>query len=1072
MSALQTFMLVVDHDKQEARQIAERIAQDVESKKTTLVEIVQSLGEYVNDEDPLLRGKAVSYLSAVIKALPPKFLTRQQVQVLTTFFCDRIEDAGAIAGLETLQKLDRFTKEMAEELATALFENFNTLQSRAQSQRFQVYQLLNELMSNHRSVLHDMGDTSLVGTVDLMTGEKDPRNLMLVFSILKVIMVEWDISRHVELLFDSVYNYFPITFRPPPNDPYGITAQDLKNRLQDCISSTSHFAPHSIPALLDKLDSTSQNVKKDALNALIACINSYNPDTVSTHSITIWETLKFEILNAQEEFLSDLSLKALHDIAERLSEGVTQLHDRLPLAQYLRPITKECNEQLREPQQKQAKPAQKILKAVSEASAAAFTLTAQVVVAPLLTLYQGADGITKQRALLETLTLLFESAISVFGEWTTRSPELSAENPLVEFKDQFSEIFGQVLMGTVKEEVSFRVSALRAFLRLSVLRGYFHESEIGLFVQYLDEILLKEESVGRDDLKKEAIAALAEISKHQPRLIMDITFPAFVATLPDSDEGSDTSYLPTLETLAQISVEKAIFETLVRRLLTKLSLLLQKEHSGSVAYPRAILLTIFYVMNQRNLEGDPGLEMYYDKIVVSMCRSASATASGKSKNNILGDPTVLDILGRLCNLIVRSLPRSKQDEVAKNIYALFASPDDFQAVPFAQSRSEDQRRTMILSTYLLAGLPVESTLPHSTPDMANLLSDLVRLSIAETSSPVQLAILRHIALLVNKFLPKSELGIANTLLNALLSTDTTTTSEPTPETVRTVFWLSKALILRLAPTTTQILTSLLHLLSSPSEQASTTASRGFAILLKDDDVLSSTNGANIRLLSKQRVFTTLVPLISAKIREINIQKSVTTSTPAEQDKAYIKPAHLTALSGILSTIPPALVMPELPTLLPLLLQSLDLQTATRDSFAVRAATLQILSVIIRENGVGVIEECGHVQSLVTRLLKTAEHKPSPAASATGTTEGGAAVNAPRLRIDALRCLFMLAQSPAAEDAPVVARAGKLSPLLPVRSQVLRALKSVLDDPKRDVRKAAVDARGAWLRGIEDAEDDD
>ncbi|EAA63784.1 hypothetical protein AN1528.2 [Aspergillus nidulans FGSC A4] len=1029
---------------------------NIENKKTTLVEVVQSLGEYVNDEDPLLRGKAVSYLSAVIKALPPKFLTRQQVQVLTTFFCDRIGDAGAVTGLETLQKLDRFTKEMAEELATALFENFNTLQSRAQSQRFQVYQLLNELMSNHRSGLSRLPFGVFRILTDLMTGEKDPRNLMLVFSILKVIMVEWDISRHVELLFDSVYNYFPITFRPPPNDPYGITAQDLKDRLQDCISSTSHFAPHSIPALLDKLDSTSQNVKKDALNALIACINSYNPDTVSTYSITIWETLKFEVLNAQEELLSDLSLKALHDIARRLSEGVMQIHDQLPLAQYLRPITKECNEQLREPQQKQAKPAQKILKAVSEASAPSFTLVAQVVIAPLLTLYQGADGITKQRALLETLTLLFESAISVFGEWTTRNPETSAENPLLEFKDQFSEIFGQALMSTVKEEVSFRVSALKGFLRLSVLRDYFHESEIGLFVQYLDEILLTEEPVGRDDLKREAIAALAEVSKHQPRLIMDITFPAFVATLPDSDEGTDTSYLPTLETLAQISVEKAIFETL----------------PGSVAYPRAILMTIFYVMNQRRLDGEPGLEMYYDKIVVAMCRNAAATALGKAKNNILGDTTVLDVLGRLCNLIVRSLPRLKQDEVTKNIYALFALPEDFQPVPFAQSPSEDQRRTMILSTYLLAGLPVDSKLPHSTPNMADLLSYLVKLSIAETSPQIQLAILRHIALLVNKFLPKSELEIANTLLNSFLFTDTTTALEPTPEAVRTVFWLSKALILRLAPTTTQILTSLLHLLSSPSEQTSTTASRGFAILLKDDDVLSPINGANIRLLSKQRVFTTLVPLISTKIREININSSGTTMMAAEQDKAYMKPAHLTALSGILSTIPPALVMPELPTLLPLLLQSLDLQTATRDSFAVRAATLQTLSVIIRENGVGVIEECGHVQSLVTRLLKTAEHKPLPAASASEKTGEGAAVNAPRLRVDALRCLFLLAQPRNAENAPAVAKAGKLSPLLPVRSQVLRALKVVLDDPKRDVRKAAVDARGAWLRGIEDAEDDD
>ena len=90
---------------------------DVESKKTSLIDVVQSLGEYINDEDPILRGKAVSYLTAVIKALSPKFLSRQQIQVLTTFFCDRIEDGGAIAGLDTLQRLDRFYKDLADMVA-------------------------------------------------------------------------------------------------------------------------------------------------------------------------------------------------------------------------------------------------------------------------------------------------------------------------------------------------------------------------------------------------------------------------------------------------------------------------------------------------------------------------------------------------------------------------------------------------------------------------------------------------------------------------------------------------------------------------------------------------------------------------------------------------------------------------------------------------------------------------------------------------------------------------------------------------------------------------------------------
>ncbi|KAJ5306810.1 hypothetical protein N7508_005825 [Penicillium antarcticum] len=1060
MSALQTFMLVVDHDKEEAKRIAEGIAQDIENKKTKLIDTVQSLGEYINDEDPILRGKAVSYLTAVIQALSPKYLSRQQIQVLTTFFCDRIEDGGAVAGLEALQGLDRFNRLLASQVAQALFSNFQDLQSRSQSQRFQVYQLLNELMSTHREAMRNMGDISLLGVVDIMTGEKDPRNLMVVFSILKVVMVEWDISNHVETLFDSVYNYFPITFRPPPNDPYGITAQDLKGRLQDCISSTRYFAPHAIPALLDKLDSTSPNVKKDALNTLIACINSYDPDTVSKYSITIWETLKFEILNAQEEFLSETSLEALKAITQRLSEGVTEVSQELPLALYLKAITKECNEQLQEPQNKQAKPFQQILSCVSSASAVSFILIVQTVVAPIFTIYQEADGIVKQRALLETLNILFEATTDVFGQWTTRGGEIAVENPLLEFKDQFSEIFGQALMGAAKEEVSFRVTALKGFLRLSILRDFFQENEIGLFVQYLDEILLKEESVGRNDLKKEAIAALAEVSKHKPRLIMDITFPAFVATLPEEDEGLDALYLPTLETLAQISVERDIFETLFRRLFSKLTILLQKEQPGSVAYPRAILMTLLYVMQQRNMGQDQSVDLYFDKIVVGLCRDVAASSSGKAKNRILTDPTVLDTLGRLCNLLVRSVSIEKQEQVAENVYSLFTTNEDFAPVPFAQTTSADQERTLIISTYLLAGLSMDCTnrIPQAS-DMSALLSELVSRSISSTEPATHQAYLRHLALLVNKFLSKQDLPIAEKLFDSLIESSGAEPQTLSPATIRTIFWLSKALVLRLAPTTTHVLTSLLALISSPDQQTSTTAAQGFAILLGEDDIISPTNGATIRLLCRQRLFTTVIPLISSRIREVNIAGTDDSAT-ATKAQDHIKPAHLTALAGILSTIPTALVMPELPTLLPLLLQSLDLQTA--DSIAVRTATLDTLAVIIRDNGVVVIDQCGHVSSLVTRLLKT-----------TATNVGPGAVNSPRLRADALRCLNLLATHQTSAGADATTRAPpSISPLLPVKNQVLRSLRAVLDDPKRDVRKAAVDARGAWLRGVDDAPEED
>lgn len=785
-----------------------------------------------------------------------------------------------------------------------------------------------------------------------------------------------------------------------------------------------------------------------------ACIFAYDPLTVSLYSITIWDSLKFEILNAQEEILSDESLNVLQALAERLSEGPAPDSHKSSLAQYLRPIMKECNEQLREPQQKQAKPAQQILRSLSAASSVSFNQIIEAVVAPLFTVYQDADGIAKQRALLDTLVCLFDSAIDIFGTWNTPNSDAPAECPLSSFQEKLSETFSQALMGTAKDEIFFRITALKGLVRLSKLKNFLPDNEIGLYVQYFDEILLKEEAQERDDLKKEAISGLAEISKYKPQLIMDITFPAFVTTLPDSDVGEGSTYLATLESLAQISVEKDIFETLVRRLLSKLDILLQSGNLNSPEYPRAILLTILYVMERRGLDNDPNIDFYYDKIVVDISRRVALATAGDSAAGILNDASILDTLGRLSNLIIRSLSQDKQNNVAENVYNLFSAQDGFVAVPFAGTTSESQRKTMILSTYLLAGLPkTTSKLPYNTHDMRSLLQELVRLSISEEDQSTHLALLRHLALLVNKFLSNNELALLMPDILSSLLPSGNQQKQLTPATVRTIFWLSKALILRLAPQTTDLLMSLLSLLSSPDPLTSSTSARGFALILSNDDILSSANGANIRLLAKQRVFATVLPLISTNIRAAN------TSEPSSSNPAHAKQAHLTALSGILSTIPSSLVTPEMSTLLPLLLQSLDLQGT--ESEPVKAATLETLSVLIRDSGIQTIDESGHLESLITRLLKTATYNKDKGKSSSSSSSSS------RIRVQALHCIYLVAQASSGIEA-----AGKPSPLLSSKDNVLRSLRAILDDPKREVRKAAVDARGAWLRGVGDVVDDD
>lgn len=102
--------------------------------------------------------------------------------------------------------------------------------------------------------LRAINNEFVYGFTQAMDGEKDPRNLMCAFKLVKDIIQHFDISAHIEVrhladvqlsciqhvtyhvcaqdLFEVTFCYFPITFKPPPDDPYGITADDLKQSLR------------------------------------------------------------------------------------------------------------------------------------------------------------------------------------------------------------------------------------------------------------------------------------------------------------------------------------------------------------------------------------------------------------------------------------------------------------------------------------------------------------------------------------------------------------------------------------------------------------------------------------------------------------------------------------------------------------------------------------------------------------------------------------------------------------------------------------------------------------------------
>eukprot|EP00624_Nannochloropsis_granulata_P006466 evm.model.NODE_48418_length_9585_cov_11.622327.3 len=89
--------------------------------------------------------------------------------------------------------------------------------------------------------LLEMQTDFIRGLIDCGEGEKDPRCLILFLKVISRAQSSFPEAADalIEAVFDVTACYFPITFTPPPNDPYGITPDML-----------AQLAPPHAPTLL------------------------------------------------------------------------------------------------------------------------------------------------------------------------------------------------------------------------------------------------------------------------------------------------------------------------------------------------------------------------------------------------------------------------------------------------------------------------------------------------------------------------------------------------------------------------------------------------------------------------------------------------------------------------------------------------------------------------------------------------------------------------------------------------------------------------------------------------------
>lgn len=248
-----------------------------------------------------------------------------------------------------------------------------------------------------------------------MDSEKDPRNLLVAFELVRTIIDRFDISRHIEDLFEIVFCYFPISFAASSNDPFGITTDDLKDSLRKCLACTPYFAYYATPLLIEKLMSTTGSAKKDAMETISLCAPAYGAHAILPHAQDLFDALVREVYQCSDSSMVDVALQTIHNVVATLGTGISIANIRDPVEKAIDSLLQQCVAELKEPELKNARSAAYILRAAASASDPACTSVTHTALPIIYQQYKSTDPSIRQKAILDILTELLLASKKLYG---------------------------------------------------------------------------------------------------------------------------------------------------------------------------------------------------------------------------------------------------------------------------------------------------------------------------------------------------------------------------------------------------------------------------------------------------------------------------------------------------------------------------------------------------------------------------------------------------------------------------------------------------------------------------------
>ncbi len=220
-----------------------------------------------------------------------------------------------------------------------------------QSSRAAVYGVMEALVARCPGLA---GIDAVSGFLQLMDGEKDPRCLVVAFRVVRALCARFveEAGHFLEDVFEVTSCYFPISFAAPPGGDFGVTEEDLVAALRAALTAHPGLAEYTVPFCLEKLGASDDSAKADALAVLAAGARGAFRAQCGPFEREVWAALRAEITHGTAANVVDAALDALAAFAA------------CPGTQLAAPVAEHCAHFLREPSNKAARSAGRMLLSV------------------------------------------------------------------------------------------------------------------------------------------------------------------------------------------------------------------------------------------------------------------------------------------------------------------------------------------------------------------------------------------------------------------------------------------------------------------------------------------------------------------------------------------------------------------------------------------------------------------------------------------------------------------------------------------------------------------------------------